>query len=527
MAETATPSAVALSTIDADPQPLTKLQKSRPEKPDEAAYKEDLSQAEKAYLAAQEKLNSIKAKIDLAQPRNNDSPTSKKAQELKAELATIRQQQSGYKWSRGSVQDKIAALDAQLKSRINEQKIKRSQVPYKSVEDIDREIQRQEKIAESSTAMLVDQKKAIAEQSNLRKQKKAFGTFDEAQRGIDNVKAQITELKKALDNPEAKALSQRYDQVDKELKTIKAEQDEAYKSLHALREEQNKAYSEQKEKYSSMREIKDQYHKARIAYRDYEQEQYRIRQAKQKEERDAYHREKRKKIAEQKLEEASQPAYMDEILTAEGLIGYFDPSSAEASKKSLRGPSGFAAEALRSVDTSSEIKGMKVMRKRDNDDNYFMGTGGKKGKKGKKGSVVASPAPGTPPEGKFNLSIGVIENLAKVNVEPPMSQSGVPAVVEKLKEKRDGWKSEQEKKTKENIAKAQKEIEQLEAEAKESHPTSSGNRRTHEIAKKPATANQSVNGTPNADIELAQENDAVDDIEQVMKEVSMDDKVES
>ena len=322
-------------------------------------------------------------------------------------------------------------------------------MPYKSVEEIDREIQRQEKIAESSTATLVDQRKAIAEQTSLRKQRKAFGTFDEAQRGIDGVKAQIAELKKTLDNPEAKALSQRYDQIDRELKAIKAEQDEAYKGLQTLRDEQNKAYSEQKEKYASLREIKDQYHKARIAYRDYEQEQYKLRQAKQKEERDAYFKEKRKKVAEQKLEEASQPAYLDEMMTAESLIGYFDPSSAEASKnKSLRGPSGFAAEALRSVDTNSEIKGMKVMKK-DDEDNYFMGGGGKKGKKGRKGGAAASPAPGTPTEGKFNLSMGVIESLAKVNVEPPMSQSGVPAVVGKLKEKLDKWKTEQEAKTKE------------------------------------------------------------------------------
>jgi hypothetical protein len=76
-----------------------------------------------------------------------------------------------------------------------------------------------------------------------------------------------------------------------------------------------------------------------------------------------------------------------------------------------------------------------------------MGTGGKKGKKGKKGT--ASPAPSTPTEGKFNLSMGVIEELAKVNVEPPMTQSDVPAVIEKLKSKLDHWKKDQDKKTKE------------------------------------------------------------------------------
>ena len=456
------------------------------------------------------------------------------------------------------MQGKIAALDSQLKSRINEQKAKRSQVPWKSVQEIDSEIQRQEKIAESGTATLVDQKKAIAEMSNLRKQRKAFGGFEEAQKGIDSVKAQIADLRKQLDNPEAKALSAKYDAADKELKDIRAEQDEAYKSINALRDERSKAHAEQQEKYQGIREIKDQYYKARNAYRDYENEQYRQRQARQKEERESYAKEKRKKAAAQRLEEASEPAYMDEIMTAEGLIRYFDPSSSEASR-SILGPSGFAAEAQRSVDPGAEIKGMKISRKEDREDNYFMGTGGKKGKKGKKGSTTASPAPGTPTEGKFNLSIGIIEELAKVGIEPPMNQSDVPAVVEKLKTKRDQWKKDQDSKTKEvrvcvtrsiriepkknpftnlgrfsqNVAKAQKEIDRLEEEAaKESTSASASSssaaatKRTHDASKKPAAANQSVNGTVSADAELAQEKDAVADVSDELKKAAVEDKAD-
>ena len=316
------------------------------------------------------------------------------------------------------------------------------------MQEIDAEIQRQEKIAESSTATLVDQKKAISETSSLRKQRKAFAGFDEAQKGIDSVKTQIAELRKSLDNPEAKSLSAKYDELDKELRGIKADQDEVYKNLNSLRDERSKAHAEQQEKYQAIREIKDQYYKARNAYRDHENEAYRQRQARQKEERDAYAKEKRKKVAAQKLEEASEPAYLDEIITAEGLIRYFDPSVSEGSK-TLRGPSGFAAEAQRSIEPSADIKGMKVARKEDREDMYFQGTGGKKGKKTKKRSAAASPAPGTPTEGKFNLSIGIIEELAKVGIEPPMNQAAVSSVIEKLKGKRDQWKTDQDSKTKE------------------------------------------------------------------------------
>lgn len=315
------------------------------------------------------------------------------------------------------------------------------------MEEVDQEIARLLKQVDAGTMKLVDEKKALAEVSSLRKQRKGFAGFEEAQRSIDDLKTQINELRKSLDNPEAKALSQKYDEISEELNTIKAEQDKAYSSLSALRDERTRLNTDQQEKYAAMKAIKDQYFKARMAYRDFEQDQYRIRQERVKSERDAYQKEKRRKFADQKLEEASEPAFTDEILTAEGLIRYFEPSSVEATK-SLRGPSGFAAEAQRSVE-GSDFKGIKVSRKEEREDNYFTGTGGKKGKKGKKGSNAASPAPSTPTEGKFNISMGIIEELAKVNVEPPINQAGVPAVVEQLKQKREQWKKDQDSKTRE------------------------------------------------------------------------------
>lgn len=402
------------------------------------------------------------------------------------ELQSIRQKQSIHKNSRASTMEKISVLDAQFKSRVADLKTARGRIPFKNVEELDQEIKRLTRMVDTGTMKIVDEKKALEQAANLQTKRKGFAGFDEAQRGIEELKAQISELRKALDIPETKVLSQKYDQLNKELSTIKAEQDKAYGELNALRKERAALNSDQQAKYAAMKEIKDNFFKSKVAYRDYEQEQYRIRQERVKSERDAHQKEKRRKVADQKLEEARQLAYADEILTAEGLIRYFEPSSIETSK-SLRGPSGFAAEAQRSVD-DSDFKGTKVCKKEEREENYFTGTGGKKGRKSKKGSTTASPAPSTPTEGKFNISIGIIQELAKINVEPPTSQAGVPAVVEKLKEKRDRWKNDQESKTREvgysvpatnfeltplqNIEKVQKEIDRLEIEANE-RPNSS------------------------------------------------------
>lgn len=391
--------------------------------------------------------NQIKAKLDNAKPNNQDSPAVKKQQELRAELSSIRQKQSGFKSSRASTQEKINALESTLKARIAEQNNSRGKMSFKNVDEIDREIARLEKQVDSGTLRLVDERKALSDISQLRKQRKSFAGLDEAQKGINELKAQIAELRKTLDNPDAKALSDKYTQIQKELDAIKSEQDSVYKNLNSLRDERTKLRNDQQQKYAAIREIKDNYFKARRAYKEYEDEAWRVRRERQKSERDAFEREKRKKVADKKLEEASAPAYADEIITAQGLIRHFDPSYNFASlglEDKKDAGSNFRAGVGRTVDDSG-LKGMKVVRKEDREEDYFAGTGGKKGKKGKKGGAAAAGSEG----GKFNMNVGIIEDFAKVKIDPPMNQSDVPAVVEKLAAKITEWKKDQASKTEE------------------------------------------------------------------------------
>jgi hypothetical protein len=335
---------------------------------------------------------------------------------------------------------------------MTEQKQARSRAPFKTVEEIDREIRRLETQVDTGTMKLADEKRNLADISTLRKQRKTFAGFDEAQKEIDGLKSQLNDLKRALDNPEARSLSERYTAIQKELDDIKAEQDDAFKNLASLREERNKIHAEQQKAYFAVRAIKDDYFKARKAYKEFEDEAFRLRRERQKAERESHERERKKKIADKKLEEASRPAYTDEILIAKGLIRHFDPTydlstlGLDKNKKPQAG--NYRAEVGRTVD-DSDIRGVKIMKKDDRDDNYFMGgTGGKKGKKGKKASNTSTPAPGTPVEGgKFNLSFGVIEDLSKLKVDPPMNQSDVPGLIESLAMKIVDWKNNQQAKT--------------------------------------------------------------------------------
>ena len=56
MADVATPSVIDMAMGPSAADTSEKSQKTKPEKPDEAKYKEDLAKAEKEHGAAQEKL---------------------------------------------------------------------------------------------------------------------------------------------------------------------------------------------------------------------------------------------------------------------------------------------------------------------------------------------------------------------------------------------------------------------------------------------------------------------------------------
>lgn len=324
-----------------------------------------------------------------------------------------------------------------LKDMIANHKKARGLVNFKSLEDLEREIARLEKQVESGSLKIVDEKKALAECNNLKKQRKSFAGFDEAQKAIDAKKAQLTQLRATLDDPESKALSAQYDKIQAELDVIKKEQESAKGNLDSLYAEKKKANDEQQAKYHARKKLMDDHWEAKKAVEKWEYEARQKARERKKAEDEKYHQEKRKARAQQMLDEASDMAYIDEIRRAESLLYFLDPSYS-AEKAPLQAPSQFQATAQRTVDDSG-LKGMKVVKKKEEEE-YFAGTGGKKGKKNKKAAAATSEAPAA---GKYSCPPAVMEQCSAMNLDPPMSAAEIPAVREKVLEKLDFWKKDQ------------------------------------------------------------------------------------
>ena len=339
--------------------------------------------------------------------------------------------------------DQVKRFDEQMRSRIAEQKTARAKVPFKSVEEIDQKINRLDSDVNTGTMKLVDEKKALAEISSLRKQRKNFSQFDDSQKAIDDLKAKIKEIKDSMEDPEAKALSEQYNKIQAELDSIKAQQDEAYNSLSSLRKERSQLHTRQEETYQALKKFRDEYHAQRKAFVEWDKEQKQKRRERDQAERERYNKERKMERAQKLLAEASDLAYLEEMRRANSLLHFFDPTHPVAEKAPLLADKGLAAAAQRKVDDSA-LKGVKLVRKQDRDDDYLPAV--KKGKKGKKNNATtdaAAPAVSS----KFSCPPSVIEDCAFVGVEPPMSAAEVPTALEKIKAKLDHWKADQPEQT--------------------------------------------------------------------------------
>lgn len=310
-------------------------------------------------------------------------------------------------------------------------------VGFSSEAEVDAKIKDLDAQVGAGRMTLLEEKKTVEQIGKLRRSRKQLAAIGEKQKAVDELQAKIQEIKGTSKNPEANALSDKYKELQTELDGIKAQQDAAYKELNTLRDERSKLQAQQREKWDAMKKYKDEYHTNRKAFNNWEREQKQKAWERQKSERDRIEKERKLERAQKMLAEASDPAYLDEIRRGNSLLHFFDPSFV-AEKTSLITSSGLAAQADRKVDDSG-IKGVKILSKKANDDEYMPAA--KKGKKGKKTTAPASKT------SSYNCPPSVIEDCAFMGIDPPVNAEEVPAVIEKIKAKLDHWKTDQANQT--------------------------------------------------------------------------------
>lgn len=369
-----------------------------------------------------------------------DETTHARKKELQDEMNKLKEKQAGDKKSRGTQLDKIKAIEGQMRTRISELNNSKTGVQFKSSEEIDRRIKDIESEVDSGKLKLVDEKKKLAEVSNLRRIKKIFPEFDAKQKDIDRLKAQISELKGEMSKSGNKEEDDQYTKIKTELDAIFSQERQGRSDFKSVGDEWRAADQELTTLITKLKALGDDYYSKRREHRAYEAQAVKVRRERERAERDAERQERHRRILQQRVDEASVKAYLDEIRAGTSLLRLLDPESAnlEVPKEQSK----FAAQAQRTVNEDG-FKGARVVKKEEED--YFAPTGGKKGRKAKSQRKEGAEGKAL---GRF-FDPQVTEQFGLVGLAPPSTSEEIAGVVEKVKEKIAFWKGDQDRKTEE------------------------------------------------------------------------------
>ncbi|CAO1639408.1 unnamed protein product [Sympodiomycopsis kandeliae] len=445
-------------------------------KPDKSHHDGEMDRLKKEIEKVQAQVNDVRSLLSGGGPSTN-TPQGKRRAELRAELDELRGAQAGAKGARGKVLDELKALQEGTNKKVKDLQQARSKAPYKTVTEIDSAISRLQSQVESGTLKIVDEKRALAEITSLRKSRKGVEAFESQQKVIDGERSRADELRKGLDSPEGRKLSSRYDEIKKELDGIQAEFEKSAGNRNKLIEKRTALSSQLDDLYGERRERSQAYRDAHDAWYARSQAEREKRLEAQRAEKKAYEDSKRLEQEQIMREEAALPAFAKEIEDCDVLISYFSGSKGTSTSTSTEAKStvpGAKKLEPRKVDSDTSSFGQAVKKKGDvNDvDSYFIGGGGKKTTTNNKQKKKGIPLDLTPESNgskttDLKIPVGHLTALLSLSIPPPSSQQDIPRVVDNLKLKRRYFVENQDAKTKQRIEEVEKRLGKAEISEKE------------------------------------------------------------
>ncbi|KAJ2596872.1 multicopy suppressor of BFA (Brefeldin A) [Coemansia sp. RSA 1721] len=432
--------------------------KTRPQRPDFEQYKKDLTDIDAKIESLRKEQDENRARINRTDSRGG--PHVDKRNQLVGRLKDIRTEQSGLKQSRGKVFDRHDALTASISKKTAELKAQQAKLSYKTVAAVDEIISKHEKEIDSGKLKLVEERRLSNEVSGLRRARKQVEQAAALQAAIESELAELAEIDAQIADTNAHALGQEFDKLQAELDGLKASQEEGKQQRSELFSERSRILKALDQVWDEKRQLQDEHRRQNNEYYQWQQEERKRKAHEEKQRRIQEQREKRLAIAQEQREEAEIPAFEDEINGCESLIIYLNNISSA-------GPGGSPANGRSenstrpsSVASDHAPAGMVAIKKSNDEETYFAGTGTPKSKRrnGRKDKKAGSAAD------ILKLPLAVAERFLELQVELPTTSASIPGTIERLAAKKKHFVENQARATEENKRKAEEKIAKLMAE---------------------------------------------------------------
>lgn len=221
---------------------------------------------------------------------------------------------------------------------------------------------------------LVEERRAIQDIQNLKRNRRLIEGFQSQQEAIDAEKAKADAFRKQLDDPEFKAISERYDTIKTELDQLKKEGDEAYSSRNDLFDQRSTLQAELDVLWDKKKASAKEYREAQDIYWAKVKEDRERKAEKARSARRAAEDEKKKELIDRLREEGSVPAYQSQIEDCQTLIDQLSGTASSSSaglSLNREVVAGVPDLDIRKVDDGVD-KNLVPVKKKGDDDNYFV-----------------------------------------------------------------------------------------------------------------------------------------------------------
>lgn len=331
-----------------------------------------------------------------------------------------------------------------------------------SAEECDQKIQDLEKQVDSGKLSLLQERKAIAEISALKRTRR---TLTDPSPSASPKNSSLPQ-KKDLSVEE---MNVAIHDAQRDLDRLAKSREEESARLAEEREKRSKAQKDLDEAYEAKRALIRDYRQATEAFLQFQAEDRKRREALAKERKAEEARERREEAARREREEAEAPAFEVELeacATLRNLLGSLigtspsslSPTDSTKSSSSTTTTAFLGTPNARPVDEGNVPMGKVLQRKDEREESYFMGKGPSSVRKAQKSS---SSSPSSRPSAPFKLPLSTMEQLWDLKIEVPVSLADVPKTLEAIDTKRQWYLDNQERVTNERKAKAERRIQEI------------------------------------------------------------------
>jgi len=402
----------------------------RVEKPSKEDYQKELETVDA-------EIEKLRAEKDVVQDKIENFMKSLRGTEVgkeRAALQDLRKQKRTLIDQKKSIRGRLDAMRTQTERLFNDQKQAKASIKFNSIESIDKEIRKLQRMQETTSMTLSEEKRLIKEIGVLQSHKPIVAQLKTKETSISDVKEQRKLINAELHakDKEIDALQVLIEEKSKALDDLTKNETDTRDQKKSLIAERDALRKTIEEKYQKKKVIKESYKEKNNDWYDYKRAIAKQRQMQQEAENKKREEEHQAYLKKKEEEEMKKIPYEEEMSLCDYLADYLTKTYLDDSKEKKMEEKKTDVIPVK----DDPFAGFKPIKKNEEDIFLQMGKGKKpRQRAAKKEKAKNKTAP-------FTLNVDSFEQFGLLSLTPPTRLDMVAASVEELKAKKK-WYSEQ------------------------------------------------------------------------------------